>query len=79
MLNHPKEGEIRELEKDTRISDFSKKYEGYAGIHLYEFCPGRVGLRTKRQIPFYNGEIECRLLEYELYEGSKKTDRFNTV
>jgi putative N6-adenine-specific DNA methylase len=31
-----------------------------------------VGLRTKRRIPFYNGEIECRLLEYELYSGSKK-------
>ena len=27
----------------------------------------KVGLRTKRRIPFYNGKIECRLLEYELY------------
>ncbi len=27
----------------------------------------RVGLRTKRRIPFYNGAIECRLLEYPLY------------
>jgi putative N6-adenine-specific DNA methylase len=32
----------------------------------------QVGLRTMRRVPFYNGEIECRLLEYELYEGSHK-------
>jgi putative N6-adenine-specific DNA methylase len=32
-------------------------------------------LRTKRRLPFYNGEIECRLLEYELYEGSRKSKK----
>ena len=32
----------------------------------------KIGLRTKRRIPFFNSKIECRLLEYELYEGSKK-------
>ncbi|MBL0764639.1 THUMP domain-containing class I SAM-dependent RNA methyltransferase [Marivirga atlantica] len=32
----------------------------------------RVGLRTKRRIPFLNAKIECRLLEYELYAGTKK-------
>lgn len=31
-----------------------------------------IGLKTKRRITFFNGEIECRLLEYELYEGSRK-------
>jgi putative N6-adenine-specific DNA methylase len=32
----------------------------------------KIGLRTKRRLIFYNGEIECRLLEYELYAGSLK-------
>ncbi len=32
----------------------------------------KVGLRTRRKIPFYNAKIECRLLEYELYAGSRK-------
>lgn len=32
----------------------------------------KVGLRAKRRIPFFNSRIECRLLEYELYEGSRK-------
>ena len=34
-----------------------------------------VGLRTTRKIPFMNGKIECRLLEYELYAGSEKNKR----
>jgi putative N6-adenine-specific DNA methylase len=36
-----------------------------------------VGLRTKRKLPFMNAKIECRLLEYELYEGSRKTSKNN--
>lgn len=32
----------------------------------------KVGLKTRRRIPFFNGEIECRLLEYDLYAGSRK-------
>jgi putative N6-adenine-specific DNA methylase len=30
-----------------------------------------IGLRTRQRIPLYNSTIECRLLEYELYKGSK--------
>ncbi len=32
----------------------------------------KIGLRTKSRRQFYNGPIECRLLEYELYEGTRK-------
>ena len=31
-----------------------------------------IGLKTSRRIPLYNGPIECRLLKYELYRGSRK-------
>lgn len=31
-----------------------------------------IGLKPRKKIPFYNAKLECRLLEYELYEGSKK-------
>ncbi|WP_400190576.1 class I SAM-dependent RNA methyltransferase [Hymenobacter sp. B81] len=34
-----------------------------------------VGLRTSRRVPLYNGPIECRLLKYELYRGSRKADK----
>jgi len=79
ILNPPygeRMGEIQELEAlYGRIGDFfKKKCQGYMGyIFTGNFALAKkVGLRTKRRLPFYNGEIECRLLEYELYEGSKK-------
>lgn len=57
------------------IGDFFKKagggYRGYIFTGNLEMAK-KVGLRTRRRLAFYNGEIECRLLEYELYSGSKK-------
>ena len=51
---------------------FKQKCGGYRGyIFTGNMAMGKhVGLRTKRRITFYNSEIECRLLEYELYEGT---------
>lgn len=46
-------------------------YRGYIFTGNLEMIK-KVGLRTKRRLTFYNGEIECRLLEYELYAGSRK-------
>jgi putative N6-adenine-specific DNA methylase len=33
-----------------------------------------IGLRTSRRIQMYNGPIECRLLKFEMYRGSRKTE-----
>jgi 23S rRNA G2445 N2-methylase RlmL len=69
-------GKSKELEGVYKgIGDFFKqKCRGYTG---YLFTGNldlakKVGLHAKRRIPFFNGAIECRLLEYELYEGSRK-------
>ncbi len=69
-------GEIEKLkEYHKRIGDFFKKkcqgYMGYIFTGNFDLAK-RVGLRTKRRIPFFNSNIECRLLEYDLYEGSRK-------
>lgn len=32
----------------------------------------KIGLRAKSRTLFFNSTLECRLLEYELYKGSKK-------
>lgn len=53
------------------FKSINRGYRGYVFTGNLEMIK-KVGLRTKRRIPFYNGEIECRLLEYELYAGSKK-------
>ncbi|MDQ7787979.1 MAG: hypothetical protein RDU01_10250 [Thermodesulfovibrionales bacterium] len=72
-------GKIKELESVYRgIGDFFKqKCRGYSG---YLFTGNldlakKVGLKAKRRIPFFNGPIECRLFEFELYEGSRKDKR----
>jgi putative N6-adenine-specific DNA methylase len=31
-----------------------------------------IGLKPSRRIPLFNGPIECRLLKFDMYEGSKK-------
>jgi putative N6-adenine-specific DNA methylase len=69
-------GKIKELESVYQgVGDyFKQKCRGYTG---YIFTGNldlakKVGLRAKRKVQFFNGGIECRLLEYELYEGSRK-------
>ena len=53
---------------------FKKKCTGYTG---YVFTGNmnlakKVGLRTSRRLIFFNARIECRLLEYHMYKGSKE-------
>ena len=56
------------------MGDFLKKkckgYWGYIFTGNLELAK-KIGLKPKRRIEFYTGKIDCRLLEYELYAGSK--------
>lgn len=60
------------------IGDFLKtNCKGYFG---YVFTGNlnlakKIGLRPKRRIEFYTGKIDCRLLEFELYAGSRRMDK----
>lgn len=69
-------GRVEELEAVYEgIGDFFKRVcSGYTGGVLTgnPVLGKRVGLRTRRRIPLFNGPIECRLLLYELYAGSRK-------
>jgi putative N6-adenine-specific DNA methylase len=72
-------GEIEALKETYKgIGDFFKKnckgYTGYIFTGNFDLAK-KVGLKTKRRIPFFNGPIECRLLEYDLYEGSRRKER----
>lgn len=61
----------------SRIGDFIKqKCKGYKG-YIFTGNPDlakKVGLRASKRIEFYNGKLDCRLLEYELYDGTRRTD-----
>ena len=68
-------GQIEQLEKNyKRIGDFFKQKcpgcTGYIFTGNRELA-GKVGLKTSARMIFYNGKIECRLLKYELYKGTK--------
>lgn len=58
-----------------RMGDFMKQHcKGYRG-YIFTGNPDlakKIGLRASKRIEFYNGKLDCRLLEYELYEGSKR-------
>jgi len=58
-----------------RMGDFMKtNCKGYRG-YIFTGNPDlakKIGLRASRRIEFYNGKLDCRLLEYELYDGSKR-------
>lgn len=69
-------GQETELEATyARMGDFmKKKCKGNIG---YIFTGNldlakKIGLKASRRIEFYTAQIDCRLLEYELYDGSKR-------
>jgi putative N6-adenine-specific DNA methylase len=61
-----------------RIGDFLKKkclgYRGYVFTGNPDLAK-KIGLKAARRIEFYNGKLDCRLFEYELYEGTKRDPR----
>ena len=75
-------------EYGERLGDENRLGEVYKGIGDFfkQSCSGKtgyvftgnlklakqIGLRTKSRKTLYNAKIECRLLEYELYDGSRK-------
>ena len=72
-------GEEAELENTyTLIGDFLKKkcggYWGYIFTGNMNLAK-RIGLKPKRKIEFYTSIIDCRLMEFELYEGSRRMPR----
>ena len=80
LLMNPEYGERMGKNADLervyiRIGDFLKQkcrgYRGYIFTGKADLAK-KIGLRTSRKLLFFNGPIECRLLEYELYEGSRK-------
>ncbi|MDO3643931.1 class I SAM-dependent RNA methyltransferase [Mucilaginibacter sp. L3T2-6] len=58
-----------------RVGDFMKtRCLGYRG-YVFTGNPDLakvIGLKASRRIEFYNGKLDCRLLEYELYQGTRR-------
>jgi putative N6-adenine-specific DNA methylase len=62
----------------SRIGSFFKQqcagFSGYVFTGNLELAK-KIGLKPSRRTEFLNGKIECRLLQYELYEGSRRVEK----
>lgn len=72
-------GEVSELESSySRIGDFMKKkcqgYTGYIFTGNLELAK-KIGLKTSKRTEFYTAQLDCRLMEYELYSGTKRVEK----
>jgi putative N6-adenine-specific DNA methylase len=60
-----------------RIGDFMKQQcKGYTG-YIFTGNPDlakKIGLKASRKLEFYNGKLDCRMLEYELYTGTRRPE-----
>lgn len=76
-------GDIEDLEETyAAIGDFFKqKCKGY---NAYIFTGNmdlakKVGLKARRRIEFYNSKIDCKLFEYDIYDGTKKLHKIQNL
>jgi 23S rRNA G2445 N2-methylase RlmL len=72
-------GEEIELEETyALLGDYMKKkckgYTGYIFTGNLELAK-KIGLKPKRRIEFFTSKIDCRLLEYELYAGTREAKK----
>ena len=69
-------GEVDKLAATyARMGDWFKQKCAGSNGYIFTGNPAlgkKVGLRTSRKIPFWNAKIECRLLEYKMYEGTMR-------
>lgn len=60
-----------------RMGDFMKTHcKGYHG-YIFTGNPDlakKIGLKADAKIEFYNGKLDCRMLTYELYDGSRRPE-----
>lgn len=64
----------------ARMGDFLKKsckgYTGYVFTGNLDLAK-KIRLKPSRRIEFFNATIDCRLLEYEMYAGTKREDKIS--
>lgn len=69
-------GESSELENTYKeIGDFFKKrcsgHKGFVFTGNLDLAK-KIGLKPSRRIEFFSAQLDCRLLQFELYQGSRK-------
>jgi putative N6-adenine-specific DNA methylase len=79
MMNPPYDERLKEADITAfykMMGDrFKQEFKGYEAwmISANAEAIKHIGLKASKKIPLQNGALECRLLKFELYEGSKKS------
>lgn len=70
-----REGDIQELYSmiGSRLKHHFQGFEAWLISSNKEAVNG-LGLKAGKKLVLMNGELECRFIQYELYEGSKKQE-----
>jgi len=80
IVSNPPYGERIGENVDELYKDFGdtlkKKYNGYSAWFISSNMEAlkKVGLKPSRKIKLFNGNLECRLMNYQMYDGSKKIE-----
>lgn len=78
IMNPPYGERIKQEDLDQLYSSIGDTLkQKYAGYDAFIFSGNskaskKIGLRTSQKIELHNGQLECRLLKFEMYTGSKK-------
>ena len=83
LLTNPPYGERigEEAQMDalykTLGDTFKTSFQGYEAFVFTGNLEAakRIGLKAARRTPLFNGPIDCRLLKYELYGGTRRTPK----
>ena len=82
MMNPPYGERMNEQEYIENLYKLigDKLKQSYAGFEAWFISSNleaikRVGLKPTRKIVIYNGTLECRLVNFSLYAGSKRAPK----
>jgi putative N6-adenine-specific DNA methylase len=87
ITNPPYGGRITDNSNDLFLlyekigASLKHRFEGWTAwvFTANREAANNIGLKPSRRIPLYNGPLECRLLKYELYKGTKKVKKEDGV
>lgn len=82
VITNPPYGERLEVEDVValyeRMGSTFKQFYNDCSVFVISsdiFALKRIGLKPSKKIKVYNGKLECRLFEFDIYEGSKKLSK----
>lgn len=81
IVSNPPYGERLGDEIEALYTDFGdtlkQKYSGWSAWIISSNMEAlkKVGLRPSKKLKLFNGSLECKFVQYEMYQGTKKTHK----